>query len=58
MWSRIRETGLLIDKAKELVVQVNSLTLATHHDKFDWEKTDKDQENFDLKLMVFLWFQM
>ena len=43
MWSRIRETGLTVDKAKELVVQVKSLTPAYHHDKFDWELTDKDQ---------------
>ena len=54
--SRIRETGLTVDKAKEPVIQVKSLTPA-NHDKFDWEMTDKDQENFDLKMMVFLWFK-
>ena len=57
VWSRIRETRLADDKAKELVGQVKSLTPATHRDKFDWELTDKDQENFDLKMMVFLWFK-
>ena len=57
MWSRIRETGLTVDTAKELVVQVKSLTPANHHDKFDWELTDKDQGNFDLKMMVFMWFK-
>ena len=24
--------------------------------KFDWERTDKDQGNFDIKMMTFLWF--
>ena len=57
VWSRIREIGLTVDKAKELVVQVKSLTPANLHDKFDWEFTDKDQVNFDLKMMVFLWFK-
>ena len=55
VWSRIRETGLTVDKVKELVGQVKSLTPAVHHDKFDWEMTDKDQVNFDLKMMVFRW---
>ena len=53
VWSRIRETGLTVEKAKELVGQVKSLNPANHHDEFDWELTDKDQENFDLKMMVF-----
>ena len=51
VWSRIREIGLTVDKAKELVGQVKSLTPTIHHDKFDWELTDKDQGNFDLKMM-------
>ena len=57
VWSRIRETSLTVDKAMELVGQVKSLTPANNHDKFDWELTDKDQGNFDLKMMVFLWFK-
>ena len=57
VWSRIRETGLTDEKAKEQVGQVKSLTPAAHHDKFDWELTDKDQGNFDLKMMVFPWFK-
>ena len=56
MWSRIRETGLTGEKAKELVGQVKSITPANHHDKFDWQLTGKDQVNFDLKMMGFLWF--
>ena len=56
VWSRIRETGLTVEKVKELVGQFKSITPADHHDKFDWELTEKDQENFDLKMMVFLWF--
>ena len=55
-WSRIRETGLTVEKAKELVSQVLSSTSTNHHDEFDWELTEKDQENFGLKMMVFLWF--
>ena len=43
VWSRIRETSLTVDKAKELEGQVKSLTPANHHDEFDWELTDKDQ---------------
>ena len=58
VWSRIRETGLPIDKVKELVGQVKSLTPVTHHDKFDLEMTDKEQGNCDLKMMVFLWLKM
>ena len=57
MWSRIRETCLTVDKAKELGVQVKSLTPGNHHDKFDCELSDKDQVNFDLKMMVFLWIK-
>ena len=56
MWSKIRETGLTVDKAKELVVQVKLVSSAKRHEKFDWELTDKDQGNFDLKLMVLLWY--
>ena len=37
--------------------QAKSLTPANHNDKFDWELTGKDQGNFDLKMVVFLWFQ-
>ena len=54
VWSRIRETGLAVDKARDLVGQVKTRTLAVHHDKFECELTDKDQGNFNLKMMVFL----
>ena len=57
VWRRIRETGLTVDKARDLVGQVKALTPTIHHDKFDWEMTNKDQGNFDLKMMVFLWFK-
>ena len=56
MWSRIRATGLLLVRPKELVGQVTSLIPANLHDKFGWSLTDKDHGNFDLKMMVFLWF--
>ena len=56
VWRRIRETCLNVDKARDLVGQVKALTPTIHHDKLDWEMTDKDQGNFDLKMMVFLWF--
>ena len=35
--------------------QVKSFVPTSHHDKFDWELTDKNQGNFDLEMMVFLW---
>ena len=57
VWGRIHETGLTVEKAKELVGHVKSLTPANHHDGFDWELTDKDQVNFDLKMMVCLWLK-
>ena len=37
VWSRIRETGLTVEKAKELVGHAKSLTPANRHDGFDWE---------------------
>ena len=46
VWSRIRDTGLTVDKAKELVIRVKSLTPANHQDKFDWELTDKEKGDF------------
>ena len=53
-WSRIRETCLTADKDRDLMDQAKTLTPAIHHDKFDWELSDKDQGNFDLKMMGFL----
>ena len=44
-WSRIRQTGLTVE-AKEVVGQIQSLTPANHHDKFDWEVTVMDQGTF------------
>ena len=57
VWRRTREAGITVDQARGLVGQVKSLTPVNHHEKFDWEMTDKDQGYFDLKMMVFLWFK-
>ena len=57
VWRRIREAGITVDQARGLVGQVKSLTPFNHHEKFDWEMTDKDQGYFDLKMIVFLWFK-
>ena len=57
VWRKIRETGITVDQGRGLVGQVKALTPVNHHEKFDWEMTDKDQGYFDLKMMVFLWFK-
>ena len=46
-----------MDEAKTLVSQVKALTPINHHEKFDWEMTDKVQGFFELKMSVFLWFK-
>ena len=57
VWRKIRETGITVDQARSLAGQVKAITPINHHEKFDWEMTDKDQGYFDLKMMVFLCFK-
>ena len=45
-----------MDEAKDLVSQTKATIPDLDLNKFDWEWTDRDQENFDFKMMTFLWF--
>ena len=56
-WRNIRGTGITLDEAKELVSVNKARIKQDDLNVFDWDLTDRDQGNFDTKIMVFLWFK-
>ena len=57
VWRKIRETGITMDEAKDLVDRMKALTSSIHHDKFDWDMIAKNQGFFEIKWQSFLWFK-
>ena len=45
-----------MEEATGLVSQIKAVILGADLNKFNWELTDRDQVNFDVKMMTFLWF--
>ena len=45
-----------MDEAKNVASKVETMIPDADANKFNWELTDRDQGNFDVKMMTFLWF--
>ena len=45
-----------MDGARNLVSKIKAMIPDADLNKFNWELTDRDQGNFDIKMMTFLWF--
>ena len=55
-WKNIRGTGITLDEAKQLVSTVKARLKQDDLNILDWDVTDRDQGNFDTKMMAFMWF--
>ena len=53
-WRNIRGIGITLDEAKELITVTEARTKQEDLKVFDWDLIDRDQENFDTKIMLFL----
>ena len=56
VWRNIRDTVITMEEAKGLVSQIKAMIPTADLNKFNWELTDRDQGNSDVKMMTFLWF--
>ena len=56
VWRNIRGTGITMDEARTLVSGMQAMMSDADLNKFTWELTDRDQGNFEFKMMAFLWF--
>ena len=56
-WRNIRGTGITLDEAKELISVTKARIKQDDLNVFDCDLTDRDQGNFDTRMMVFLWFK-
>ena len=56
VWRNIRGTGITVDEARDSVSKVKIMTPDADVNKFNWDLTEQDQGNFDVKMMTFLWF--
>ena len=45
-----------MEEAKGLVSQIKAMIPNADLNKFNWDLTDRDQGNSDVKMMTFLWF--
>ena len=56
-WRNIRSSGITLEETKELISVTNVGIKQDDLNVLDWDLTDRDQGNFDTKMMVFLWFK-
>ena len=53
-WRNIRGSGVTLDETKQLISDTKTRIEPRDLDVLDWDLTDRDQGNFDIKMMVFL----
>ena len=56
-WRHIPGTGITLKEAKQLISDTKARIKPDDLNMFDWDFTDRDQRNLDIKMMVFLWFK-